>query len=899
MLYSPPVSSKVLVFLVLLALLSPSTLFVHSKPNVEVTKETNLRSNIFRDASNESLHVHELLEIDNYVNTAQNDGKTFVIVSTIVLGILTIGQLALFASIIFHRKRSEMKVLQPFLLASFVLLGALSTLSCCMLFVPTSDWICQLRDPFLMVSLNLIACILISRVWRINLLTESLNKLGANSRKMGKTSPLHEFLELKIMAFLSIQKRKSRGSIRQCVTLQDALRMIFFLMIPQIILQILSLTVPTLQSTMDVQLDTQSCVRSIGDWPTYIGIFFVVSTFAVLLILSTGAAKNHPKLLNETDEFQTSLGVFTLTLALMVPAYAISDSTNHKAYLLSCIYLGSFIPLQRFLVLPKVLQCWQERPTRKVSLHTTNIESSYSEASMAFNHEDQNMIDVAFETAKIYDEMGLPDKTVEVIEKCLKRWKVDSRKKRTVLIGGFTQRELDFFTPSDLEIILKLSVVKCKAIESLDPTKSDYVKTWMSILDIYENARESVNILDKTVIFTIFSGIIVHLNQATNDMDYSLENTLVRRFIDATEDHEDPAHYARALAMQANTFAKFQMYPEAVDTVEKIKSVYIFEEHSKTICETYGSDRVAQTISMSALWRFSLGMGDDAMKTCDYVVKELLPKMDLKNTFNTGELLWPVMGLLKLNGNKNAKEMLNLFYRNVIMPFHKHYGKEGKSVLKPLFRPLTTLLRLLVKEEEMKCTESSFDGKPDHTEAIESIFAIDIEKEAAWFAEEGNGVFAPFFDSICTERGWTTSMISSEVCLLLSRNLGEKNHDFSDALISKAVTLGEMAVGHSKDRVTGDIKFPVPNGINEPILKELEDMKKGQVIATNKPFDDSEPLEVKEHLVGGFWRTEEDQMKTQIEVNYHSRDKLTGNVKFPVPNGINEPILGELGDTSK
>ena len=305
---------------------------------------------------------------------------------------------------------------------------------------------------------------------------------------------------------------------------------------------------------------------------------------------------------------------------------------------------------------------------------------------------------------------------------------------------------------------------------------------------------------DRSIIFPIFSGLFVFLkgDKIEQDMECSFEQNLVRKFVRETKLHGDPIHYTRALAMQGETKARLGKYEEALDAFEKLKASYVPEEHSEGVSSAYGTDRSAQCYSQSALWHYMLGNADEALRMCEYVIDELLPKMDPKNVLNSCELILPLIRILKNRGQE--KRMRKLFYEEVVQNFHRHFGKDGVTPCLPVFRPLLLLLDVCNETEEC----------PDLVDGVEWLVS-----------DEENGVPPDFLDSVYTKLCWSPNSMVAELCLRLAKRISSQRD--KEVLIEKAWTLSSKAERKMKD-VEGKVKFQIAYEMHEPIYYEIKQM---------------------------------------------------------------------------
>lgn len=275
------------------------------------------------------------------------------------------------------------------------------------------------------------------------------------------------------------------------------------------------------------------------------------------------------------------------------------------------------------------------------------------------NEEHCKSATLALTIGKMYKDMGMVQKSIALFDEALVLWQWDPNRHDMELVGGFTVNEINAFSKKDLEFIINLKISQGRVNGTFNSSQNstgqeNAAQAWLDALEIYERAPASINMTDRTIIFPIFSGLFVFLkgNKIDQDKECNFKQNLVRKFVKETKLHGDPVHYIRALAMQGETKARLGKYQEALASFEQLKDSYIPEEHSEGISSAYGTDRSAQCYSQSALWHLMLGNVDDALRMCEYVIEELLPKMDPKNVLNSCELILPLIRILKNCGQE-------------------------------------------------------------------------------------------------------------------------------------------------------------------------------------------------------------------------------------------------------
>jgi len=773
------------------------------------------------EALNETVFMQSIEEVHVLPNS-----KPFQIAFAVVLGVLVLFGLIFFSSIIFHRKETILQLGQSSVLAVFVLAGAFCIASCYLL-MPLNDIFCLLREPFILTPLTLMGNILVGRIWRISMVMSPVLTVGKQTdesaplktRIMDTLTVLSDYemvmediAKCRCLSGEAARKRK-RSSIRQRIPIQQLLWLIFLLQIPQLALQVCNLVVPSLQSTQQLHWLSPGfaqpvCRHSSGAWPSWIGIVLCAVPYLVTLFLALHS-EHLPSVFNEADACRQSFKVFLLVLCIAGPAYALSDSLDSQTYLLSCIIFGVALPPCWFIVVSKLWPLWMGTSSKLNVKHILGKRGSYVPGlslDVDGNAEHCKSATLALTIGKMYEDMGMVQKSISLFDDALALWQWDPNRNDKEMIGGFTVNEINAFSEKDLEYIINLKIAQGRVNGTFNSSQNtgqkNAAQAWLDALEIYERAPASVNMTDRSIIFPIFSGLFVFLkgDKIEQDKDCNFEQNLVRKFVRETKLHGDPVHYTRALAMQGEVKARLGKYEEALAAFDKLKASYVPEEHSEAVSSAYGTDRSAQCYSQSALWYLMLGNEDEALRMCEYVIDVLLPKMDPKNVLNSCELILPLIRILKNRGQE--KRMRKLFDEQVVQNFHRHFGKDGVTPCLPVFRPLLLLLDVCSKEEDC----------PDLMDGVEWLVS-----------DEENGVPPDFMDSVYTKIFWSPNSMVAELCFRLAKRVSSQQD--KAVLIEKALRLSRKADRKMKD-VEGNVKYQIAYEMHEPIYIEIKQMAK-------------------------------------------------------------------------
>jgi hypothetical protein len=291
------------------------------------------------------------------------------------------------------------------------------------------------------------------------------------------------------------------------------------------------------------------------------------------------------------------------------------------------------------------------------------------------------------------------------------------------------------------------------------------------LLKLLKEAKNGGDIADRCVVFPIFSGlfILLKMGHIQQDEACSYEQGLVARFVAETQASGDPVHYTRALAMQAETLARLGDFECAILTQYKARAIYDPEKHSASICQAYGSDRTAQCISLSAIWHVEVGNIDEALRTCDFVICELMPKMEPSNVHNSGVILSPVIWILKDNGM--ALKGKALFEKYVVNAFALYFDEGATTFLLAMYDPVVMWLDL---------------------HGNQGAEVANFDTYLSWALCEDNLRFGDTIRNAMLIYGLILECISAEICLLLSRRVS--NVDQKETLIKSGLLLCQESV---------------------------------------------------------------------------------------------------------
>ena len=257
-----------------------------------------------------------------------------------------------------YRQARAMQLSQaPFLIVFLV--SAINATLCSFLFNPKSDIYCLLRDPLVLIPLQLVYSIVVGRLWRISVVISPLLTTVIENDKDKKKrwssivcraffDGLTKVSELgsNITCKKDVKRHSlSKGPLRSMVTNMQLAKVVVFFTIPQILIQILSVTLQPCKLTTvynndlsvgHVECSTQSVnAASLSMWGWYLLLLFFV-----LILFLAYESRTLPSLFNETQEIYNSILISIIVMAVGLATIRLSDSPTTSpdvAYLLKVL----------------------------------------------------------------------------------------------------------------------------------------------------------------------------------------------------------------------------------------------------------------------------------------------------------------------------------------------------------------------------------------------------------------------------------------------------------------------------------------------------------------------------------------------------------------------------------
>eukprot|EP00984_Skeletonema_dohrnii_P011683 scaffold4689_cov142-Skeletonema_dohrnii-CCMP3373.AAC.4 len=750
----------------------------------------------------------------------------------VLLLTLCVAQLKVAADLCKHRNNLLLQLFQPDSLSLFVTAGAIATIASLMFAFPEYDATCALRQPIILTSITFMGNLLIGRAWRIGSIISSTTTFAAPGDKIDAVG----VARLKVMNVLSTLSQMGRyvgscgrekigrnSGIRRVITFADSIFVVMVLLIPQLVLQIVNLSVPSVRMGSVETLEGEghyTCESRTGPYVLIVGIVLAAIPFGISLLINI-ESKGIPAKFRELDDILASMTSSFWVLLATLPTVGMIGQTqpNARAYLLAASVLSFVLPLFHNIAQPR-MQYVTSTDRAKGNAHSeqgstiqrqsTRTSSDLSTSSRDGKlQDDPHILQAAEETAvmsKMFGTMGSSSKAVAMNRDILTLFKVEGDDFSWE--AGFTLSEVHSLGPKSLEVVVKTlvgSVVLWKDIPGEDAKRRGN-KCCMDALDIFDTAPAKKQLSDRSVIYPAYSLMNLIAKNKTNTFvppnNMSREQfleTMAENFVKET--HHQQYHQCRALAFQADVMRRHGKYEDALSVITEMKSVYNPQLHSRAIMKEYVTDHCIDLAAVSVFWLHHYGRNDEALRLCDQVVDTMLPEIEATELVSKLSILTPICRtLINQRQPSAAKKALELFRTHVSDPAalagEKAHPGLGACV------PIMIVL---------KCCSSGGDAYADLNTDIAYMLN---RNDPDWF----ESVWLSYFDA-----AWST--MCAEACLCLAKITGSnsQSQDKSSALIKEGLKCLEESANTLK-KEDGTIVNSMAYSYYSQILSELENL---------------------------------------------------------------------------
>mmetsp|Transcript_3250 Transcript_3250/g.6129 ORF Transcript_3250/g.6129 Transcript_3250/m.6129 type:complete len:307 (-) Transcript_3250:52-972(-) len=285
--------------------------------------------------------------------------------------------------------------------------------------------------------------------------------------------------------------------------------------------------------------------------------------------------------------------------------------------------------------------------------------------------------------------------------------------------------------------------------------------------------------------------------------DAEFEDEVAARFV--TETQFQLFHYCRALALKAEFLARHEQFDKALLAVEDLKMVYNPALHSKVIADEYALDHAANVIALSVQWLHYFNRDDEALLSCNNIIKYILPVIGKEDFLGFTLLLLPTMQYLtKTQGQAGAIRSRELYHQHVAGPLST--GEKKNSHAKSIMRQVMILLQC--------CSSANYaEGKLVEYEGMDD--------DIAWILD-GEEKVLDWTDTLYTNTiNWNMFSLLADVCLHLARRVG--GEDQRRRLIEEGLRLSRLAEPKMRDD-DGNITNPIGYSLHIRIYSEIESL---------------------------------------------------------------------------
>uniref|UniRef100_A0A7S2LV68 Uncharacterized protein n=1 Tax=Skeletonema marinoi TaxID=267567 RepID=A0A7S2LV68_9STRA len=754
-----------------------------------------------------------------------------------LLFMICVCQLKVAADLYKHRNNLLLQLFQPGSLSLFVAAGAIASIASLLFAFSEYDATCALRQPIILTSITFMGNILIGRTWRIGSIISSTTTFASSSDEIDTLG----MARLKVMNVLSTLSQVGRyyvgscgrekigrnSGIRRAIAFADSIFVVVVLLIPQLLLQIVNLSVPgvrmgSVEILEGVGVGHYTCESRAGPYVLIVGIVLAAMPFGISLLINV-KSKGVPEKFRELDDIVASMTSSFWMLLATLPTVGMIGQTqpNARAYLLAASVLSFVLPLSYNIAQLKLQNVTSTGLARgntnskqgsSIQRQTKRTLSDLS-SSQGQTKRTSLILKAAEETAvmgNMFGTMGFTSKALAMNQDILTLFKAEGDDFSWE--AGFTLSEIYSLGPKSLEVVVKTLVGSAKLWHKIflsNPVNEGanrmFVKCCTDALDIFEIAPAKKQLSDRSVIFPgyCFMNVIAKMMTYTppNNMSREeFEKTLAENFVKET--HYQQYHQCRALAFQADVMKRFGKYEDALSVIDEMKSIYDPQLHSRVLVKEYVTDQCSDLVAASTFWLHHFGRNDEALRLCDQVVETMLPEIESTELLTKLTILTPICRTLTNQTQTSAaKKALELYRTHVSDPVALAGGKAH-----PVLGMRVPIMIIL------KCYSSGGEAYDD------------LSTDVAYMLNRKDLSYPVFFETGALTRfdaAWST--ICAEACLCLAKITGFNSHDESSALIKEGLKCLEESA-NTLEKEDGTIVNSMAHSYHSHTLSELENL---------------------------------------------------------------------------
>lgn len=272
--------------------------------------------------------------------------------------------------------------------------------------MPNEDWHCRVADFIEFVPLTLIGTILVGRSWRVYVTVSAAMNIGI--RRKSETNPtasdyakrycigcLSFIAEFPYNCLSKNKERRSGGTaagFRKQVTAAQTTRLILWLSLPQIIMQVCGMFF--VDRSVEIQYnDMMTQGREIcegqGQWIRRTGVVLAAAAFGTAVLLAW-LSRELPSAFNETDAIFNAATINTIVGLMAISLDQVADASETHPDV--TVFLWSMTSLivcwtaMGFIVIPKVRRVRSGEEVVISHLLAQNRQSTYPSAPQGLNN---------------------------------------------------------------------------------------------------------------------------------------------------------------------------------------------------------------------------------------------------------------------------------------------------------------------------------------------------------------------------------------------------------------------------------------------------------------------------------------------------------------------------------
>lgn len=355
--------------------------------------------------------------------------------------------------------------------------GSVATLAAFALALPEFDVACAVRQPIILTCISLMGSLLVARSWRISCivcptLAFASGEKSPNPIHSARSKAIRVLSKLSACALLvgSCGRHRVRGggnALRQQVTLADSLRVTAALVMPQLVLQVVNLSVDSIRmQSIEIYDGVFGCESETGPAVLAVGAALASLPFLLALLLNV-KVDGMPDLFLEFHQITASMKASISILVATLPAAAIVDQAipNAYSYLVASSLMSFVLPLEYHIAYARLTGV-KTNAVKKKQNESTSEPPRRNPALQAFTTatttDDPVSLELAVSSttmAQTFEAIGRHEKAIEVRNGLLSTFKKEGGYSWE---RGFSPEEINSFGPRTLEVVVRTLIDSSK-----------------------------------------------------------------------------------------------------------------------------------------------------------------------------------------------------------------------------------------------------------------------------------------------------------------------------------------------------------------------------------------------------------------------------------------------------